>query len=84
MDAVSAFAGQQLNQIVVRPESREDGSLSNHPLRESMVAESVSQSSDMTVLPEEVCVVSIGSDDSVTARLRKEKALKRKRDLHEQ
>ena len=38
----------------------------------------------MTVLPEEVCVVSLGSDDSEGARIRKEKAIKKRKNLVEQ
>jgi hypothetical protein len=76
MEAVSAFA--EFDIIHVRPDSRE---AINKTLRESMVNTSSSEESDMTVLPEEVCVVSIGSDDSATAKIRKERAIKRKKEL---
>lgn len=49
-----------------------------------MVIDTESAESDLTVLPEEVCVVSIGSEDSETTRLRREKALRRRRDLQAQ
>ncbi len=38
----------------------------------------------MTVLPEEVCVVSLGSDDSDAAKIRKEKAIAKRKNLVEQ
>jgi len=76
MEAVSAFA--EFDLIHVRPDSRD---AINKTLRESMVNESNSEESDITVLPEEVCVVSIGSEDSATAKLRKERAIKRKKEL---
>ena len=49
--------------------------------RDSMVVDTESAESDITVLPEEVCVVSIGSEDSPTTVLRRQKALKKRRDL---
>ena len=52
--------------------------------KESAFAESSSSDSDLTVLPEEVALISIGSDDSETAKLRKMKAVMRKKDLHAQ
>lgn len=82
MEAVSAFAND-FEKIHVRTDSRE-GAAPDMLLRDSMVGESLSEESDITVLPEEVCVVSIGSEDSDRAKLRKERAIKRKRDLVEQ
>lgn len=81
MEAVSAFAIGKQEKIHVRPDSREAASAML--VRESMVGESESEDSDITVLPEEVCVVSIGSEDSERARVRKERAIKRKKDLVE-
>ena len=49
-----------------------------------MVADSSSDESDLTVLPEEVALISIGSDESETAKLRKMKAVMRKKELHAQ
>ena len=75
MAAISAFAAGMNHQIFVRPDSKEADLRSllikDNNERESMVAESISQESDLTVLPEEVCVVSIGSDDSEKGKLRK-------------
>ena len=85
MDAATAFDVHQLDKILVRHDSRDDKQHNNtSPKREGMASDSNSQGSDMTVLPEEVCVVSIGSDDSDTAKLRKEKAIKRRKYLVEQ
>ena len=78
MDAVSAFAVGIDKQIHIKDDSKSqllaDPDDEPTPLRASMVAESVSSESNLTVLPEEVCVISIGSDDSERARIRKEKA----------
>ena len=85
--AISAFAAGMNHQIYVKPDSRENDLRSlmiKDNDRESMVAQSISQASDLTVLPEEVCVVSIGSDDSEKGKLRKQKAIKRKKDLQAQ
>lgn len=86
MEAVSAFAND-FEKIHIRTDSRDgaqEGSVAPEKLvRDSMVGESLSEESDVTVLPEEVCVVSIGSEDSERAKLRKERAIKRKRDLAE-
>ena len=88
MDAVSAFAAGIDHKIHVKHDSREDlirdPDDEPTPIRVSMVASSDSTESDITVLPEEVCVISIGSDDSDRARIRKEKAQKRKRELQQQ
>ena len=54
-----------------------------NPMRQSAFNDSVSDESDMTVLPEEVCEISIGSDESATAKARKDRAAKRKKDLYE-
>ena len=40
--------------------------------------------SDLTVLPEEVASISIGSDESETAKVRKMQAMWRKQELHAQ
>ena len=85
--AISAFAAGMNHQIYVKPDSRESDLrklMIKDNDRESMVAQSISQASDLTVLPEEVCVVSIGSDDSEKGKLRKQKAIKRKKDLQAQ
>jgi len=85
MDAVSAFASAQMDRIYIKDDSHEDLLLNQARLekesRDSMVVETESAESDLTVLPEEVCVVSIGSEDSPTTRVRREKALRRRRDL---
>ena len=49
-----------------------------------MVSSSSSTESDLTVLPEEVALISVGSDDSETTKLRKMKAVMRKKELHQQ
>ena len=82
MQAVSAFA-MDFERIHVRSDSRAEPR-SQLQIRESMVKDEESEESDITVLPEEVCVISIGSDDSDRALLRKERAIKRKKDLVEQ
>ena len=87
MDAVSCFASAKLDRIYIKDDSNEDllqaaqNMNASRVSRDSMVMDTESAESDLTVLPEEVCVVSIGSEDSETTRLRREKALRRRRDL---
>lgn len=52
-------------------------------LRDSIVVSS-GQGSDITILPEEIAVVSVGSEDPAAAQQRKERAIKRREELLEQ
>ena len=76
MEAVSAFLQSQSQAVPVDLQESQD-------LRDSMVMSS-RQGSDITVLPEEIAVISVGSEDSTAAQQRKEKALKRREELLEQ
>ena len=65
MEAVSAFVEADAEPI--------DLQLSQG-LRDSMVNSS-RQGSDITILPEEIAIISVGSENSEAAHLRREKAI---------
>ena len=94
MEAVSAFAAGMDNRIEVKMDENQsfaaefrsnfNNKLADNKERQSMVSSSSSTESDLTVLPEEVALISVGSDDSETTKLRKMKAVMRKKELHQQ
>ena len=65
MEAVSAFVEADAEPV--------DLQLSQG-LRDSMVNSS-RQGSDITILPEEIAIISVGSENSEAAHLRREKAI---------
>ena len=76
MEAVSAFNEQNLELEPVQLNESLDP-------RDSMVNSS-RQGSDITILPEEIAIISVGSENSAAAHQRREKAIQRRDDLIEQ